>query len=216
MWFEQGLSQCVHQKFLRFSLYAVLVCKARRPADFDDRPTCATPFPMCSSCWNRTSPCLMSLRSQNLCWFSQQLRSSQRWAMSAGNDACSLRDFTFLYCGAQVLSVPPPVWSRSTVPSRPYRLSAVVDGGRLPKLHSGSIFWYQRAREVHGRSLRHTTFQQFRVLMTKVNCLTSSDRKINIVVIPEQHECDVDIRKKLYANAVSSATRPCSARIVRA
>ena len=49
----------------------------------------------------------MSLRSQNLCWFSQPLRFSQRWAMSAGYDACSPRDFTFLYCGAQVLSVLP-------------------------------------------------------------------------------------------------------------
>ena len=33
--------------------------------------------------------------------------------------------------------------------------------------------------------------------MTKVNCLTSSDRKINIVVFPEQHECDVDICKQI-------------------
>ena len=101
--------------------------------------TFATPFPVCSSCCNRTSPCLMSLRSQNLCWFSQPFRFSQRWAMSAGNDAYSARDFTFLYCGAQVLSVPPPVWSRSTVPARPHRLSAVVDGGRLLKLRSGAI-----------------------------------------------------------------------------
>ena len=101
--------------------------------------TCATRFSVCSSCCNRTSPCLMSLRSQNLCWFSQPLRFSQRWAMSAGDDACSPRDFTFLYCGAQVLSVPPLVWSRSTVPARPYRLSAVVDGGRLLKLRGGAI-----------------------------------------------------------------------------
>ena len=88
--------------------------------------TCATPFPVCSSCCNRTSPCLMSLRSQNLCWFSQPLRFSQRWAMSAGNEACSPRDFAFLYCGAEVLSVHPPVWSRSSVPASPYRLSAVA------------------------------------------------------------------------------------------
>ena len=37
IWFQQGLFRTVHQKFLLFSLYAVLVCKARRPADFDDR-----------------------------------------------------------------------------------------------------------------------------------------------------------------------------------
>ena len=121
VWSRQGLSRCVHRKFLRFSLYAVLVCKARRPADFDDRPfvsqnshMSATRVPESSSCCNRTSPCLMSLRSQNLCWFSHPLRFSQRWAMSTGNDACLPRDFTFLYCGVQVLSVPPPVWSRST------------------------------------------------------------------------------------------------------
>ena len=124
--------------------------------------TCAMRFPVCSSGCNRTSPCLVSLRSQNLCWFSQPLRFSQRWAMSAGNDACSPRDSTFLSCGAQVLS---------------------VNGGKLLKLRSGAISsGTRRAREVHGRSLRHTTFQQFRILMTKVNCLTSSDRKLHCCI----------------------------------
>ena len=65
--------------------------------------TCTTPFPVYSSCCNRTSPCLMSLRSQNLCWFSQPLRFSQRWEMSAGNDACSPRDYiSVLWCASFV------------------------------------------------------------------------------------------------------------------
>ena len=38
IWYRQGLFRIVHQKFVLSSLYAVLVSKARRPADFDDQP----------------------------------------------------------------------------------------------------------------------------------------------------------------------------------
>ena len=44
-----SLSRCVHQKFLRFSLNAVLVCKALRPADFDDRPFVSQNSHMCNA-----------------------------------------------------------------------------------------------------------------------------------------------------------------------
>ena len=37
------------KKFLRFSLYAVLICKARRPADFDDRPFVSQNSHMCNA-----------------------------------------------------------------------------------------------------------------------------------------------------------------------
>ena len=157
---------------------------------------------------------LMSLRSQNLCWFSQPLRFSQRWAMSTlgGNDACSPCDFTFLYWSAQIF-----IRALLLGHGRLFlhvRINS-VDVERLLKLHSEAISSGSIPRSVslvtHDEISRRARMRrwhpqeivrQLRVVGSVVPAKFSV--KSRVTTFLRNRSCDGYARKNFNANVVLS------------